>query len=198
MFMLPARGASAVPDRFVAGREAAWRDVCGRAGPPEGGTQFYLTQDGLDLRGDLCPKFWLPGTPERLSEHAHCQTSVASSRVKPSLPLSAMGGLRIFLWHATSKPRLECDATLLGHRAHSFPLCWRSSGAPGELRAQSSSLVLTAGGRRTLEQGNRCSTRCSPQLRSVGVCSLRFLGLGAVPARCCEQNTRWNRNSWLS
>ena len=27
-------------------------------------------------------------------------------------------------------------------------------------------------------------------------CSVRFLGLGAVPARCCEQNTRWNRNSW--
>ena len=65
-------------------------------------------------------------------------------------------------------------------RAHSFPLCWHSSGAPGELRAESSSLVLTAGGRRTLERSNYCSARCSPELTSVGVCSLRFLGLWAV------------------
>ena len=77
-----------------------------------------------------------------------------------------------------------------------FPLCSHSSVAAGELRAESSSLVLTARGRRTPERDKYCSAGCSPELTCVGACSVRFLDLGAVPARRSEQNTRWNRTSW--
>jgi hypothetical protein len=46
------------------------------------------------------------------------------------------------------------------------------------------------------ERGKRCSTGCPLEQACVGACSVQFLGLGAVPARCSEQNTRWNHNSW--
>ena len=46
------------------------------------------------------------------------------------------------------------------------------------------------------ERGKCCSAGCSLEHTFVGACSVQFLDLGAVPARCNEQNTRWNHNSW--
>ena len=47
------------------------------------------------------------------------------------------------------------------------------------------------------ERGQCCSTGRPVEHTCIDACCVQFLGLGTVPARCSEQNTRWNHNSWL-